>query len=189
MTVTVVTPPAAIVTPTEAAKYLRVDFADDNEMIAAMVAAATSYLDGPNGILGRAIGTQTLLLTQESFLDADGYSEITLSHPPIISITTVKYYDSADVLTTIAAEDYRFVGGVLMPAYGGSWPTPRSDDVAAVEITYQAGYSTVPSSLKQAVLQHVAAMYANREAATNPALTPVPFGYEDLIRPFHVWAL
>ena len=60
MSATVVTPPAPIVTLEEAKAHLRVDHADEDALITAVVATATAWLDGPDGWLGRALGEQML---------------------------------------------------------------------------------------------------------------------------------
>ncbi|WP_426315679.1 head-tail connector protein [Methylobacterium fujisawaense] len=60
MPVTVVTPPAPIVTLDDAKAHLRVDHSDEDALIAGLVEVATAWLDGPDGWLGRSLGEQVL---------------------------------------------------------------------------------------------------------------------------------
>ena len=55
----VIPPVDAVVSLTEAKAHLRVSHDDEDAEIAAMVDAATAYLDGLDGVLGRALGQQT----------------------------------------------------------------------------------------------------------------------------------
>lgn len=55
----VIPPVDAVVSMTEAKAHLRVSHDDEDAEIAAMVDAATAYLDGLDGVLGRALGQQT----------------------------------------------------------------------------------------------------------------------------------
>jgi len=45
----------------------------------------------------------------------------------------------------------------------------------------------VPYSVRQAMLMVVAHWFANREAAAEQALVPVPMGFHDLIEPHRRW--
>lgn len=71
MSVTVVTPPAPIVALDDAKAHLRVDHADEDALIGALVETATAWLDGPDGWLGRALGEQVLETTFPAELDPD----------------------------------------------------------------------------------------------------------------------
>jgi uncharacterized phiE125 gp8 family phage protein len=53
----------------------------------------------------------------------------------------------------------------------GSWP---------VQVTYTAGYASVPASIKQAMLMHTATLYAQREAVSDRPQNVVPFGLDAL---------
>jgi hypothetical protein len=60
MTPVLVTPPTSSpVTLAEAKLHCRVDHADEDTLIDALIAAAVGYLDGWRGVLGRAIMPQT----------------------------------------------------------------------------------------------------------------------------------
>jgi len=58
---TLVTPPAAIFTAANLKAQLRVDGNEEDTMINDYIAAATAYLDGPNGKLNQALMAQTWL--------------------------------------------------------------------------------------------------------------------------------
>ena len=166
-TVAVITPPAAIVTTAEAKKQLGVTGAGDDTYIDSLVAVATQTIDGPNGWLGRAIGSQTLELRMDRFPCAD---EISLPLPPLVSRTSVKYDDADGAEQTLSAEDYRLTGagtdaGLIRLKSGKSWPN-IIEQAEAVRVRYVAGYGlaeAVPGPIKQAVLLMVQALYGLKD--------------------------
>jgi hypothetical protein len=78
--------------------------------------------------------------------------------PPLISVTSVKYYDSAEVQQTVTASDYevqlstRNQGRVAF-RYDYSFPNLDSDREAPVEIVFVRGHSgdTVPPLIKTCI--------------------------------------
>ncbi len=151
------------VTLAEAKLHCRVDIADDDTLITALITAATEMAEQKTG---RAIMTQTLELTLDAFPDA-----FELTRVPVQSVTSVKYYDTTGTQQTLsntlyaldAAEDFGFAH--ISPVYGGTWPTTR-DQINAVAVRYVAGYAdaaSVPQSIKNWILLMVSTMYANRE--------------------------
>ena len=151
------------VTLAEAKLHCRVDLADDDTLITALITAATEMAEQKTG---RAIMTQTLELTLDAFPEA-----FELTRVPVQSITSVKYYDTTGAQQTLsntlyaldAADDFGFAH--ISPVYGGTWPTTR-DQINAVAVRYVAGYADaagVPQSIKNWILLMVSTMYANRE--------------------------
>ncbi len=151
------------VTLAEAKLHCRVDIADDDTLITALITAATEMAEQKTG---RAIMTQTLELTLDAFPEA-----FELTRVPVQSITSVKYYDTTGTQQTLsdtiyaldAADDFGFAH--ISPVYGGTWPTTR-DQINAVAVRYVAGYAdaaSVPQSIKNWILLMVSTMYANRE--------------------------
>lgn len=61
--VLVTAPVATAISLAEAKAHLRIDHADDDAMIEALIAAATAHLDGWRGVLGRCIMSQTWSVT------------------------------------------------------------------------------------------------------------------------------
>lgn len=176
MLITPVQAPAAVSTA-EAKAHLRVEIADDDTLIAVLIAAATSMAEHE---LGRALVTQEFTLAIDRFPRGAIY----LERPPLQSITSVKYLDESDVQQTLAPESYRLIMDPLAPSIvSDSWPTGTE-----VEIKYVAGYgdaSVVPAQIKQWILVHIGAMYENREAVGKP-LEPIPF-VDRLLDRYRVW--
>ena len=195
MTVVVITPPAEIIDLDTAKAHLRVDHADDDALIEAFVGAATSWLDGPSGWLGRSLGLQTL----EARFDRFDCDFLALPYGPIVDIVSVRYDDADGVEQTVASVDYTLQPGGVRAAYAAAWPSPRSY-AGAVRVRYRAGYAinpdavpvveNVPAAIKAAILLMVGNLYANREAVSvGNAVVELPFGVEALLSPFRVWSL
>lgn len=87
------------------------------------------------------------------------------------SITSVKYYNGSDVLSTVSSSIYAHTDEVdfsrLYTSNGNDWPTGTlSCRLQPIEITFVAGYgssaSDVPAELRRALLEHVLVLYENR---------------------------
>lgn len=129
------------------------------------IKAARQKLDGPDGLLQRALNTQTWKLLLPGF----SCEPILIPLPPLISITSVKYYDGSGVLQTIDPTGYEILQGqrpALVPIAGGSWPGTQHR-FGAVEITFIAGYgdeaADVPEPIRSAIallVSHMRSMSA-----------------------------
>lgn len=151
------------VTLAEAKLHCRVDTADDDTLITALITAATEMAETKTG---RAIMPQTWELTLDSFPDA-----LELTRVPVQSITSVKYFDLAGVEQTLASNLYsidkadHFGFAYVVPAYNNIWPETR-DQINAVAVRYLAGYTnaaSVPEGIKQWIKLMISTMYDNRE--------------------------
>lgn len=149
------------VTLVEAKASLRVDVATDDTLITSHITTATAQLDGRDGILGRAIVTQTWELVLAAF----PAHEITIPLPPLQSITSIKYQDSANVETTLASTSY-VIDKTSEPALiypVTTWPSTYSTPNAVV-IQFIAGYGAagaVPEPIKSAIKLRVQSLYDN----------------------------
>ncbi|MFH1806832.1 MAG: hypothetical protein ABID63_18280 [Pseudomonadota bacterium] len=167
MDVSLTTPPAErLVTLAAAKAQLRVPdaFTADDDYINGLVLAAESYLDGRQGILGRALITQTWTGT----IDDCFPEQITVPLPPLQSVTSIKYIDGDGAQQTLAAETYQVIAnaepGLIVPAFGQSWPTVRRQR-QAVEVVFVAGYGDaagLPARVRQMVLFLISHWYINR---------------------------
>ena len=93
----IVAPAALAVSLDEAKEHLRVDHDAENDLITALIQAATAWLDGWSGVLCIALEAQTLELT----LDAFPSGCIRLPIGPTTAISSVKYL-SADGEQTLS---------------------------------------------------------------------------------------
>lgn len=195
MRVLVITPPAPVVALADAKAHLRVLHDDEDTLIAAMVAAATESLGGPDGWLGRAIGPQELEVRGRFFDTAS----IAPPFPPMISVISVKYLDPAGVEQTLATERYEVRGNEIVLAWGQAWPSVRSDD-ENVRVRYRAGYvadpdadplvAAVPAPIKAAILLMTGDLYSNRETTISGTIVqqvPMSTTVENLLTPYRIW--
>ena len=176
-----VAPSAAPVTLAEAKAHLRVTDTNEDTLIAAMIDAAVSQLDGWNGLLGRCMASQTWRQDMADFPEC-----FRLPFPDVQSVT-VAYTDTAGADQTVSSGDYHLVnlpgeGRIVLDATA-SWPSVY-DKPNAVRVTMVCGFATVPPALKMAILMHVAALFENRASASQVAL--MPFAYDALVGPFRV---
>ena len=185
MAVTIVTEPSVEpVSVTEAKDHLRVIGTMDNNYITGLIAAARGMVEG---YIERSLITQSLELVIDGFLGI----EIVIPRPPLISVTSLKYYDSSNDLQTMSADDYyvdaKTQPGRIIPV--DSWPSTY-DRPNAVTVTYSAGYgvfaSFVPMPIRQAILLLVAEMYQNRGESIAGSVSTLPITAERLLSPYRM---
>ncbi len=178
-----VAPVAMPVTRDEAKAHLNIDASDNDTLIDGLIAAATDYLDGWTGVLRRCLVTQTWRQ------DFAGFSRcMRLPLAPVSVVDSVTYLDAAAAVQTVQPADYtlqsdesgafvRFNNDYAIPGVRAQGP--------AVSVTYQAGYASIPASLRHAILLSVGHWYENREAViVGAAVAPLPLAFDALIAPF-----
>ena len=164
-----VTPPLEYpVTLEEAKTHLRVDSAEEDTLITALIAAAVGHMDGPTGVLGRCIMPQTWSQEYET-----ACGDLVLPLAPVSSITSI----------TDDFADYRLLkdgrGYFLRLNDDASWPT------GAVVVEFAAGYSDVPDPLRSAMLLHIGTLFEHRETLAEGRMKPT-WAYETLTAPYSV---
>ena len=178
-----ITTPTEPVTLAEAKLHLRVDGTDEDAPIQGLLSAARATCED------RTEGTVPVpgwRLTLDAFPDA-----IKLPRPPIVSVESVKYIDTAGVQQTLSPLDYVVdtvsSPGYIVPAFGKAWPETR-DQINAVEVEYTAGSATPPAAIKAWMLLAIGEMFMNREgSAERPA---VAHSFADrLLDPCKVWGV
>lgn len=197
--VRVIEPPQPVVTLDEAKRHLIVDFDDDNELIKSLLLAATSWIDGPTGWLGCALGLQTLELRVADFYSlACQQDVIPLPYPPIVEILSITYRDPSGASIVMPAGEYEMTLGGVRPLQNG-WPTAEGT-ADSVLIRYKVGWqrpdpadpskliSDVPQAVRTAIMMLVAQWYAVREAATTEGtVNKMPFAVEVLLQPYRIY--
>jgi uncharacterized phiE125 gp8 family phage protein len=153
---------------TELKDHMVIEHTTDDTLIEFHINSVVSYLDPPYGILGRAMVTQTLQYWIEKF---PAGKILKLPFPPLQSVTTVKYYDSDEVLQTLPSALYTVVTqgepGYIELDAGESWPVNLSERKYPIQINYIAGYGdndeSVPAGLKRWIMMSVSDAYMQRE--------------------------
>lgn len=119
----------------------------------------------------------------------DGFPDLplTLPRPALISIDSIKYYDTANTEATFDAVNY-FVDtsseiGRLMLGYQKQWPTVILRPINGVLIRFTAGYGAdagaVPDSVKDALYMYCSWRYDNRTGESGS----IPKAFFDILYP------
>lgn len=144
------------VTLAEARLQCKVDSDDTTHdaLLSALITAAREYAEH---YTGRALAPQTLELALDAFPD-----EIDLPMPPVASITSITYVDTAGDTQTLATDKYALStygdSRTVSLTYGNTWPSTR-DIPDAVKVKYLTGYSTCPKAAKAAILLEVESQF------------------------------
>ena len=147
--------------------------ATEDALIKGLITAAREYCEG---VTRRALASQTI----EAYLNCfPRENRIELPRPPLQSVTSVKYKNSAGSEKTLAENtDYLVdaesnVGGLVLP-YGKSWPSFTAYPVNPIKIRFIAGYfseNPIPKSIKQAMLLLIGHWYEHREAVISATVS------------------
>lgn len=163
---------------TEAKAHLRISNTASDTLLGNLLTLATQHYDGRNGVLRRALVTQSWRMTLDNWPACRAFE---LPLPPLQSVESIQYYDADNALQTFASSNYVVItddlfGRVeLTPA--ASWPVAYDRD-DAVQINFTAGYgaynadpAAVPEGIRQAILLYVAELFAARgdESPASPS--------------------
>lgn len=187
----IVTPPTAEpISLAEAKAHCRIYGSDDDGLIAGYIMAARSIVERAYNL---ALITQTWDMTLPCWPDPCGHFLLGLS--PVQSVTSIKYYDTANVQQTLSATAYDFDGAQeparVTLAFGYVWPM-HYVRLAPIAIRFVAGYGSqpgsVPEPIRLALLLLVGHFYENREAVlVGQTAADLPFGVDALLSPYRVF--
>lgn len=169
----------------EAKAHLRVVDNEENTLIESLIVAARRMAEM---ISRRALVTRTL----EAVFDRwPRDNMIMLAYPPLQSISSITYIDSAGGSNVMPGADYfadaHSEPGRLVLAYGASWPSATLRPAAAITIRYVAGYGDpedVPENYRQAMLLMIGHFYENREAVVagqGVTISQLPMAVDSLL--------
>lgn len=185
MALTLITAPATEPLSREEAKaHLRVSVTEDDDLIDALIVAARERAEQETR---RALITQTWEATGRYFPGV-----IRVPKPPLISVTYVKYFDTANVEQTLNATTFYKTAAPAGPdagpgrislRYGQVWPSVYAEE-DVVTVRFVAGYggaADVPQTIKQGMLLAIANWYANRETVVvGTIVADLPMGAKAL---------
>jgi uncharacterized phiE125 gp8 family phage protein len=167
--------------------WLRLDTAEENEIIAGLIVAARQQAES---------FTNRALLRQAWELVLSGFhtNEIKLPFPKLLQVVSVKYYDSNNQLKTLSSADYQVVSdavvGLIKPTWDrSSWPSTYTREDAVV-IEFQAGFGDredIPEPILTAMKLLVAHYYENRQpVVTGTIVAQMPMLVGFLLSPYKV---
>lgn len=163
------TPNPELVTLAEAKLHLRIDHAEEDALIATLIAAASGQLDGPSAVLGRAGLRRVWRCTI-------GSEEARANLLPCIRLLGDIELVGLDVFTSgawqaVPVGDCRLqrsaFGFFVHPAPGATWPTPDQHVADLYRVSVETGFSDDEagklSILKAAALVLIGHLYVYRE--------------------------
>lgn len=153
MTTLVLTQPLPLVTVEEAKTALGESGTDRDDLIAGLILAAQSELDGPKGWVGISVAEQTLQATFGTFDD------LRLAYGPVLGDIDVSYVDADGDDQTLDPGTYALAAdGSVVLADGQSWPT-LYDGADPVTVIYDVGIDDQDdpriAQMKTAIIMHV----------------------------------
>ena len=188
MPLQLITPPAQEpVSLAEAKHHLRVDFPDDDALIAAIIAAARQHAE----MLTRR---QFITARWKFVLDRFPAHAVTLPRSPLQSVVSIDYLDTGNALQTVPPSDYTVDAACeparITPVFGATWPVTLPQ-IAAVSVLFDAGYGTaadVPEGIKAWIKLRVGSLYEHREdfaLVSRGRIEALPF-VDGLLDPYRV---
>ena len=167
--------------------HLRVDYADDDTLITALITTARQFAE---------MITQRQIISAQWQLVLDYFpGMIHLDKCPLISLDSIKYIDMSGTSQTMPATDYVVDGSSepvrITPVFGKIWPIPVPQ-VGAVQLNFTSGYGTaeanVPEGIKSWMKIRIASLYEHRaeiEIIQRSQMVEMPF-VDRLLDPFRV---
>lgn len=152
---------------------------EEDDATEAAVQAAVQFLDGPYGYLGASLGVQTIETSYDGWCEPGYYM---LPQGPVISVESVQYRDTSDVLQTVDPASYRLSGDRLIFTSSAIYGTAHWTAIDAVVVTYKAGYDgedpptgtgELPAPIKQAVAIIAMQMKSTATAVAGDSLKSV----------------
>ncbi|OGG44107.1 MAG: hypothetical protein A3F84_27745 [Candidatus Handelsmanbacteria bacterium RIFCSPLOWO2_12_FULL_64_10] len=169
--------------------HCRDDVTENETTLTALIAAARRHVERWTS---RQLITATWAMTLDEFPSGDDGTdngEIRVPISPLIAVTSITYVDSDGDTQTLATADYqvdaRTEPGRIRPVYGEVWPATRPDTMAAVTVTFTAGYGTaasdVPDDIKAAIKLLISHLNEHREAVSEISVNELPLGVKSLL--------
>lgn len=191
----------------QAKAHLRVVDNDEDDLITALIIAATDYVET---LLGRALIDQTWELVLDAFPASDPFATdtipdiadgaIKIPKPPLIEVISINYADESGNDQVVASSSYyvdttsRY--GWVVPQGGAlAWPA-TINAINSVRIRFRAGFldsgssppvENIPKSITAAMFLLIGALYENREQTVVATIAnKLPWGVDELLLRYRV---
>ena len=136
-------------------EHLRITHSEHDSLISSIIwGAVREYENRANECLSAQ--TWDLSLKQKEVV-----TRVEFFKYPVTSITSVSYYDGDDASQTVSADDYTlFTNGKPASIIFDSVPTTYDRD-DSMTIRFEAGYTSLPFDIEQAILAKIFRLYEN----------------------------
>lgn len=168
------------VTLVEAKAHLRESSSDEDALITNLIKAARKRIEDETA-------RQFVTATWKMHLDGFPSGDIQIRKCPVVSVSSITYYDTNGDQQTWASSNYETdlvnEPARIRPAYNVVYPSTRSHKLNAVTVTFVAGQSvaSVDQRAKQAILVLLSHWWWNREAVSELGMHEVPMAAHYLI--------
>lgn len=152
------------VTLAEAKLQLRLDYSDEDAIIAALISSTRKECENY---------LYTALINQRRVALFDCFGPLT-AMGPVIEVESVEYLNTSNEWTTVAATEYIVTPDVVLRLFPvTSWPVDVNSAPGSVRVTYTCGPGDSDPSpvIKTAMLLKITDAYSNRENPTRAKRT------------------
>lgn len=164
-----------VLTAKQLKDHSRIDIDDEDREIEAKIRGVADWLEEE---LDMTFLSSTWDLKVDKLED-----EIEIPRPPLQSVTSLKYYDTAGVEQTLTVPDPTFdvvtdqEPGLVRLAYNQTWPAyqRRKDGITIRFVAGSQDPDSIPYRAIEAVKSLTAALLEHREAVTAENLRKLPF--------------
>lgn len=158
---------------------------EENDLLDSLITAARDDVETRTR---RALVNTALKYTLDTFPCV-----IRLPRSPVVSVESLKYFDTDGVQQTLSAALYTLdtesEPARIVPAYSESWPSIRAVP-NAVEVNFTAGYGAAATDVPRMLVVSIKILcghwYEHREAVSETRLSEVPDSVERLIARYRV---
>ncbi len=179
----VTAPATEPLTLNEVKLYLRVDDTTEDDFITSLITAARGLVEGHTWM---PLISQTWAMQ----FDKDELNLLVwnINKAPLISVSSITYYDSDNNIQTLAASSYE-VDIYGSPARFRIKTMPSVyDRMNALQLNFVCGYANaaaVPQPIKQALYMIIGHLYENRQdVITGTQVNEIPMASEYLLQPY-----
>jgi uncharacterized phiE125 gp8 family phage protein len=149
--------------------YLKVDYDADDALITHLIKGARSSAEQflNMGLIEQSVQEQ--IASFPLYRRMNPHQAIILKRGPIVSVTSIVYYDEDNAQQTLSASRYTVqqatnILPAIAPVGDEGWPSTY-DRIDAIQITYKVGYasaSDIPVDILDAMLLMISDQYDNR---------------------------
>lgn len=123
-------------------------------------------------------GQSSLSAVYRAYDENEPY-RLRLTHKPVVSISSIAYYDANGVSQAYTGFLHNKQTGDIEPAAYGIWPVCQFR-MDSVEVLYVAGMGIIPPKVRTAVTALVLHWMDTPSAVTDKSLRTVPLGFVDI---------